>query len=408
MKVILASGNKHKAEELQQLLNDSGLDIELVTMAEAGLDLEIDETGQTFEENAFIKAHAVWERLGLPTLADDSGLEVDSLHGAPGVYSARYAGINATDKDNRDHLVANLLKQKVDRSTGQFRCVLCYMDNYRTLFGEGTVRGNVVTQEKGEGGFGYDPLFIPEGYTRTFAEMKSEEKHALSHRGNATRDIAAHLLPLLSDSGRSVHADQLPIDDALIMACVAAVTGNDDRLRSAIRLFVQDTHDAIAVYEALLQTYLFAGFPVALEALTVCHQTVTEILPDHEWPRAEAFDLDSFRQRGTELCKDIYVGVYDRMMERLGEITPDLSEWMIVEGYGKTLSRDGLDVVHRELCICSVLACLGRENQLTSHVRGALNVGASLEQLKHTADAVTEWSGRQAGDLMRETIARFS
>jgi 4-carboxymuconolactone decarboxylase len=162
------------------------------------------------------------------------------------------------------------------------------------------------------------------------------------------------------------------------------------------------------MYEALLQSYLFAGFPVALDALTILEEEVTSLLPDMERQLFTPYDVDSYRQRGSVLCGQIYEGVYDKMMERLSAITPDLSDWMIVEGYGKTLSREGLHVSLRELCNVAVLAVLGRQNQLTSHVRGALRVGATADQLWACADAVTEWAGKEAGDRLRATIGRYA
>ena len=185
MTVVLATNNAHKVEELQQMFAAAGYDITLRSLKEMGLQIVPDETGHTFEENAFIKAMAVFQATGLPVLADDSGLEVDVLNGAPGVHSARYAGPDATDADNRTHLTSELARLKVDHSPAAFRCVLCYIDPLRTLFGVGSCNGTIGREERGENGFGYDPLFTPTGFQSTFAEISPEEKHALSHRGSA-------------------------------------------------------------------------------------------------------------------------------------------------------------------------------------------------------------------------------
>lgn len=408
MKIVLATSNQHKVVELKSLFAAHGMDVELIRSVDVIGPLDIDETGHTFEENAYIKAIAVFERCGLPTLADDSGLEVEALDGAPGVRSARYAGPNATDADNRAHLISVFKQQKISESPASFRCALCYIDPLRTLFGIGSSQGAIQPHERGSNGFGYDPLFVPDGETRTYAEMTPQEKQSRSHRGRAVEDLVKHLAPLIMNAGHAVEPDPLPALDALIMASVAAVLDQQDHLRTAIRLFVRSANDARMMYEALLQSYLFAGFPVALDALTILEEEVRTLLPDMEHRKPTPFDVDTFRQRGSVLCGQIYEGVYDKMMERLNAITPDLSDWMIVEGYGKTLSRDGLSVSMRELCNVAVLAVLGRQNQLTSHVRGALRVGATADQLWACADAITEWAGNEAGERLRATIGRYA
>ncbi len=407
MTVVLATNNTHKVQELQQMFADAGLAITLRSLKDLGITIIPDETGTTFEENAYIKARTIHEATGLPVLADDSGLEVSALGNAPGVHSARYAGPDASDADNRHRVVSVLTEQGHEESPAAFRCVLCYIDPLRTLFGEGACHGTIGLKERGANGFGYDPLFTPDGHDRTFAELSASEKHAMSHRGRALQDLLTHLRPLLTDEGSAATPDPLPKRDALLMASVAAVTDNVEHLRTVTRLFVRSADDARALYEALLQSYLFAGFPVALESLAVLDQEVRHLIHDHVWPEAEAYDVDVFRSRGEVLCEQIYTGVYERMMERLQAITPDLSDWMIVEGYGKTLSRPGLDVVTRELCNVAILAVLRHRNQLVSHVRGSLNVGATITDLEHCADAVTEWGSAESGALLRSVIDQF-
>ncbi len=149
---------------------------------------EIVEDGRTLEENAFIKALAVHSATGLPVVADDTGLEVEALDNRPGVFSARYAGEHASYQDNVEKLLTELAEHTNRKA--RFRTVICYRDNLRTFFAEGICEGTITTAVRGSHGFGYDPVFIPEGETRTFAEMLAEEKAQLSHRGRALREFA--------------------------------------------------------------------------------------------------------------------------------------------------------------------------------------------------------------------------
>ncbi len=400
--VVIATGNAHKVEELMQLFSEQGLDINCIAMTDVVGPITIEETGLTFEENAYIKALAVHQLTGLPVIADDSGLEVDVLNGEPGVLSARYSGIGATDATNRAALANALDAHGVSESSARFRCVLCYMDELRTVFGIGASEGIVRRIERGSAGFGYDSMFTPSGESRTYAELTQSEKIAISHRGGAVADLSAHLSAIKNESQHSAKSDPLPTTDALIMASVCAATDNVVQLRSTIQNFVRDLGDAVLLHEALLQTYLFAGFPVALEALAVADEECRMILGDLQRASAEKYDVEMYRARGEELCSRVYGSVYDRMMTRLESITPELRSWMIIEGYGKTLSRPQLDIVTRELCIVGVLAALEHHNQLRSHVRGALLVGATSDQLRSCADVVFELCGkRQGNEILR-------
>jgi len=405
--LILASSNQHKVDELREIFTTNGLQMNIVPVTDVWPEYHVDETGSTFEENAMLKALAVHEHTGLPVLADDSGLEVDVLEGAPGVYSARYAGASATDADNRLKLLQALGGVETEARSAQFRCVLCYMDGTRTLFDEGVVRGAIRTDEHGTNGFGYDPLFVPTGHEETFAQLPPAAKNAMSHRGRATMALIKQLQALGNDVGHAIADDPLPMTDAVIMAAVAAVTQHDRQLRSVIVHFVRSADDAFALYEALLQTYLFAGYPAALDSLRILDEECQRLLGATIWPAAAPFDMTLFRARGEVLCGQIYEGVYERMMERLGTISPDLSEWMIVEGYGKTLSRPQLDVVRRELCIVAMLAALGREQQLYSHIRGAVLVGATEDDVRACADIVYEQCGKEAGSRIEVLLQRI-
>lgn len=190
MKIILASNNKNKIREMSQILLPFGM--EVLSQREAGADFEAEENGTTFRENAEIKAQAVYERLGVPVIADDSGLMVDALDGAPGVYSHRFAGENATDKDRNDKLMKELLDVPEEKRTARFMCVICFIDeNGEKHFFEGKCEGVIGREEKGKNGFGYDPVFYRDG--KSLAEMTDDEKNSISHRGNALRLMKKYL-----------------------------------------------------------------------------------------------------------------------------------------------------------------------------------------------------------------------
>jgi len=192
-RMILASGNAHKLEEIQAILKD--FDIDLVSMADVGLKgYEIIEDGDTFEANAMIKAKAVMNKLGVDAIADDSGLMVDYLDGAPGIYSARYSGENATAESNNLKLKEALKDVPDSKRTARFVSVIsvAFADG-RELTVRGECEGIIGYAEKGNQGFGYDPLFIVPDKNLTFAELTSEEKNAISHRANALEKLKIEL-----------------------------------------------------------------------------------------------------------------------------------------------------------------------------------------------------------------------
>ena len=190
-RLIIATHNPHKREELQSILkNDLQNDVEILTLDDIHPPIgDIEETGLTLEDNALIKAIAVHEKTGLPTIADDTGLEVDALDGAPGVFSARYSGENASYQSNVKKLLAEML-DKTNRGA-KFSTVIAFIDenNEQHLF-RGEVDGEIALAPRGTNGFGYDPIFIPESQPKTFAEMTSEEKNWISHRSRALRKFA--------------------------------------------------------------------------------------------------------------------------------------------------------------------------------------------------------------------------
>ena len=184
MKIVFATNNSHKLSEVSAVL---GPDYELVTLREVGITEDIPETGATLDENASLKARYVYERTGLDCFADDTGLEVEALNGAPGVRSARYATEGHDFAANNRKLLAEL-EGKSNRSA-RFRTVISLIRGGVEHRVEGIVRGRIATSEAGCGGFGYDPLFIPEGHDCTFAEMSAEAKNAISHRGRAVAEL---------------------------------------------------------------------------------------------------------------------------------------------------------------------------------------------------------------------------
>ena len=182
-KLVLATNNSHKKLEMSALLSHLGIII-------VGLDDfpqigEIEETGTTLLENSLIKARTVHEITGLPALADDTGLEVDALDGAPGVYSARYAGKDPSYQDNVNKLLFELKGLKLEKRNARFRTVISYIDDNVELHSEGVIEGVITLESKGTEGFGYDPVFQPESYSCTFAEMHQDEKNLISHRARA-------------------------------------------------------------------------------------------------------------------------------------------------------------------------------------------------------------------------------
>lgn len=188
-RLLLATRNAHKTREVREILGE-GFEVEDLT---ARPDLpDVEETGATFEENARLKALAASPHYDGWVVADDSGLEVDALEGAPGVRSARFAGEDATMEQNRALLAEKM--RGVTNRRGRFRCVLALaQDGAMVRIFSGVVEGTIATEERGAGGFGYDPLFVPEGGDRTFAEMSAGEKHRLSHRGRALAGLEEYL-----------------------------------------------------------------------------------------------------------------------------------------------------------------------------------------------------------------------
>jgi XTP/dITP diphosphohydrolase len=186
--LIFATGNKHKVQEVREIL-DGTFDIR--SLEDIGCTEDIPETADTFEGNALLKARYVAQHFNMDCFAEDTGLEIDALDGAPGVYSARYAGIDKDSTANIKLVLKNLAGQTNRKA--QFRTVIALIIDGEELTFEGIVRGHIAESPSGTGGFGYDPIFVPEGYDRTFGELPAETKHAISHRGRAMQKLLEFL-----------------------------------------------------------------------------------------------------------------------------------------------------------------------------------------------------------------------
>jgi XTP/dITP diphosphohydrolase len=192
-RVVLATGNPGKLRQFSELLGASGLS--LVRQSDFGIEPP-PETGSTFLENSLIKARNAARLTNLPAIADDSGLEVDALGGRPGLYSARYAGVDASDEANLRKMLEELRGVSATQRTARYRSVIVFVsgpDDSTPIVGEGVWEGSIAEAPRGNGGFGYDPIFIPQGQTQTAAQMPAELRNQLCHRGQASRAFLAHL-----------------------------------------------------------------------------------------------------------------------------------------------------------------------------------------------------------------------
>ncbi|MDE7125354.1 MAG: RdgB/HAM1 family non-canonical purine NTP pyrophosphatase [Muribaculaceae bacterium] len=185
-KLVMATNNDHKLAEIRRIAGDR---IDILSLADIGCHDEIPETGSTLQENALIKARWIKDKYGYDCFADDTGLEVDALGGAPGVYSARYAGDHCTPADNVAKMLDAMRDVDAKDRTACFRTVIALIRNGQTVLVEGKVEGMITTEAAGADGFGYDPIFRPEGSPLTFAQMSADDKNAISHRGRATQRL---------------------------------------------------------------------------------------------------------------------------------------------------------------------------------------------------------------------------
>lgn len=188
MKLVFATNNQHKLEELQNMLSD---DIQLLSLKDVEVTEEIPETQETLEGNASQKAHYIYDRLGLNCFADDTGLEIEALNGAPGVYSARFAGPQRLANDNMKKVLSQL--NEINDRSARFRTVISLIIDGKEVQFEGIVDGEITVERSGADGFGYDPIFKPLGYQQTFAEMNMNEKNKISHRAHAVQKLVEYL-----------------------------------------------------------------------------------------------------------------------------------------------------------------------------------------------------------------------
>jgi XTP/dITP diphosphohydrolase len=194
MDIVLATRNKKKAEEIKKIFNDASITLQILTLDDFPECQDVQEDGETFEANAIKKARHIAMCTGMTAISDDSGLEVGALNGAPGVFSARYAGESADDRANLEKLLKKMENVAYEKRGARFVCCIAMAakGEIKTYFGY--VKGRIGTEPRGEKGFGYDPIFYPEGYDRTFAEMSSAEKNTISHRGRALKELQKYLL----------------------------------------------------------------------------------------------------------------------------------------------------------------------------------------------------------------------
>ncbi len=187
-KIVFATNNKNKLHEIQQLLKDS---VDILSLSDIGFFDDIEETEKTLEGNALLKAHAIYDKFGYDVFSDDTGLEITALNGEPGVYSARYAGENCNAEDNMEKVLLKL--NGVENRNARFRTIVALILNGKEYLFEGIVNGTMTKEKQGEEGFGYDPIFQPEDYDKTFAQLPLSIKNKISHRGLAVQKLVTFL-----------------------------------------------------------------------------------------------------------------------------------------------------------------------------------------------------------------------
>ncbi|OGU18285.1 MAG: non-canonical purine NTP pyrophosphatase, RdgB/HAM1 family [Ignavibacteria bacterium GWB2_35_12] len=198
MKLLIGTNNQNKVREIKEIL-DREFPRKFVILTPADVldnQINIEETGKTLEENAYLKSSEFYSLTKIPSISDDTGLEIEALKGEPGVNSARYSGEHSNDAENRKKVLNLLNGNPVEKRKARFRTVICYVEEGKTEYIEGICSGRIIEEERGTSGFGYDSIFVPDGYVKTFAEMTAEEKNILSHRGKAVRNLVEFLKTL--------------------------------------------------------------------------------------------------------------------------------------------------------------------------------------------------------------------
>jgi len=195
--LLLSTKNKYKVLEIQEIFRSVISDFNVKSLDSYGVNFpDVEEVLDTLEGNAYLKAIKIFDLAFVPTLSDDSGLEIDALDGKPGVFSARYSGNGSSDSSNRKKVLSELLEFPLEKRRARFRTILCYCDNLRTMFFEGICEGHITFQENGEKGFGYDQIFIPVGSSKTFGQMELSEKNLFSHRKKALSKFLEYYINL--------------------------------------------------------------------------------------------------------------------------------------------------------------------------------------------------------------------
>ncbi|MEO6884947.1 MAG: RdgB/HAM1 family non-canonical purine NTP pyrophosphatase [Jatrophihabitantaceae bacterium] len=207
-RILLASRNAHKLAELRRILAPALPGLDVVGLNDVETYDEVPETGATFADNALLKAREGFTHTGLPTVADDSGLTVDALNDMPGVLSARWSGRHGDDEANLQLVLAQVADTPDERLGAAFVCAVAYVDGTDELVMDGVMRGRLIRRPRGVNGFGYDPIFVPDGYELTSAELEPAQKDAISHRGNALRSLAVALTSRLSNEGNTNDDDE--------------------------------------------------------------------------------------------------------------------------------------------------------------------------------------------------------
>ncbi len=199
MKLLIGTNNQHKVREIREILDrEFPGRFEIFTPTDVlNKSIDIEETGCTLEENAFLKSSEFYSLTKIPSISDDTGLEIDAMKGEPGVNSARYSGEHGNDAENRKKVLNLLNGIPEERRTARFRTVICYIDEGKAEYIEGICSGKIIDEERGANGFGYDSIFVPDSFDKTFAEMSPEEKNLLSHRGKAVRNLVEFLKTIL-------------------------------------------------------------------------------------------------------------------------------------------------------------------------------------------------------------------
>jgi XTP/dITP diphosphohydrolase len=391
-RLVLATNNPHKVRELREIaeLYAPG-QLELLLPEELSQPWEgIEEVGATLEENAYLKATALFERLWVPVVADDTGLEIEALGGLPGVRSARFVG---SDAENRRAVLELLQDVPPERRRARFRTVLCYRDHLRNLCVEGICEGWIALQERGEHGFGYDPIFIPEGSEQTFAEMAPQEKNRISHRARALRALIAELRRLEEEPAEPSSEQQptlLPHEHLalLVRSCAALARAQLERVEQLLHQGLAAGIAPELFYEAFLQGLLFAGVPAAIEG-TQCLQRVCA-QHGRSWTPPGSGPAAADAVHGERLFERVYGEHAERVRARIRAASPELEQWILARAYGEILARPGLPLLEREFCAIAMLAAAQWWRQLRAHLSAVRRWGVSRQQCRWVLEQLAE------------------